>query len=155
MRNRSGVRGTLHRIGIMYDSIAGWESERTIIGLTIRIGRYIQIEIPPELHNKSVLVIGKPSAGKTTLLRAIARDAATRGEVVIVDTSGELCGTGVVPHRAVGNARRMFVRDPSKQHKVMSEAVQNHSPMAIVVDEIGNSFEARACCSMSQRGIQV
>ena len=104
---------------------------------------------------KSVLILGRPGVGKTTLLREAARILAEKKRVVIVDTSNEIGGDGDVPHPAVGKARRMQVREPMLQHEVMIEAVENHNPEVIVIDEIGRELEALAARTIAERGVQL
>ncbi len=104
---------------------------------------------------KSVLILGRPGVGKTTLLREAARILAENKRVVIVDTSNEIGGDGDVPHPAVGKARRMQVREPMLQHEVMIEAVENHNPEVIVIDEIGRELEAAAARTIAERGVQL
>ena len=69
----------------------------------------------------SLLFLGRPGVGKTTVIREMARVLSDElhKRVVIVDTSNEIGGDGDVPHPAIGGARRMQVPDPSQQHKVM------------------------------------
>ncbi len=104
---------------------------------------------------KSVLILGQPGVGKTTFLREAARILAESKRVVIVDTSNEIGGDGDVPHPAVGKARRMQVRVPTLQHEVMIEAVENHNPEVIVIDEIGRELEAAAARTIAERGVQL
>ncbi len=102
-----------------------------------------------------MLILGRPGVGKTTLLREAARILAESKRVVIVDTSNEIGGDGDVPHPAVGKARRMQVREPMLQHEVMIEAVENHNPEVIVIDEIGRELEAAAARTIAERGVQL
>src|SRR4030067_846373 len=104
---------------------------------------------------KSLLLLGRPGIGKTTMLREAARILADSKRVVIVDTSNEIGGDGDVPHPAVGSARRMQVAQPSLQHEVMIEAVENHNPEVIVIDEIGRELEAEAARTIAERGVQL
>ena len=142
--NRSGLPGTLHRISAIRNR------QGKIIGLTCRIGRVITGTISCikdfVVQNKSILFLGRPGVGKTTKLREIARlmadDLGKR--VVVVDTSNEIAGDGDVAHPAIGKARRMQVSQPEYQKDVMIEAVENHTPEVIVVDEIGTELEAQA-----------
>jgi stage III sporulation protein SpoIIIAA len=151
--NRAGLERTLHRI-------SGIRNRRgAIVGLTCRVGRavYGTIEIIEDLiqSGKSVLILGRPGIGKTTMLREAARTLSERNRVIIVDTSNEIGGDGDVPHPAVGKARRMQVATPSLQHEVMIEAVENHNPEAIVIDEIGRELEAQAARTIAERGVQL
>ena len=142
--NRSGIPGTLHRISAIRNR------QGKIVGLTCRIGRVVTGTISCIkdfcLQNKSILFLGRPGVGKTTKLREIARLMADelKKRVVIVDTSNEIAGDGDTPHPAVGHARRMQVRQPEYQKDIMIEAVENHTPEVIVVDEIGTEAEAQA-----------
>jgi stage III sporulation protein SpoIIIAA len=153
--NRSGIPGTLHRISAIRNR------QGKIVGLTCRIGRVVTGTISCIrdicLQNKSILFLGRPGVGKTTKLREIARlmadDFAKR--VVIVDTSNEIAGDGDTPHPAVGHARRMQVRQPEYQKDVMIEAVENHTPEVIVVDEIGTEAEAQAARTIAERGVML
>ncbi len=151
--NRAGIERTLHRISAIRNR------QGDIVGLTCRIGRavYGTLEIIEDLvsEGKSVLLLGRPGVGKTTLLREAARVLAEKNRVVIVDTSNEIGGGGDVPHPAVGRARRMQVATPSLQHEVMIEAVENHSPEVIVIDEIGRALEAQAARTIAERGVQL
>lgn len=151
--NRAGLERTLHRI-------SGIRNRRgQVVGLTCRVGRaiYGTIDIIQDLieSEKSVLLLGKPGIGKTTMLREAARILAEKNRVVIVDTSNEIGGDGDVPHPAVGAARRMQVAKPSLQHEVMIEAVENHNPEVIVIDEIGRELEALAARTIAERGVQL
>jgi len=151
--NRAGIERTLHRISAMRNK------RGVVIGLTSRVGRavYGTIDIIEDLimSGKSVLLLGRPGIGKTTMLREAARILAERTRVVIVDTSNEIGGDGDVPHPAVGRARRMQVSKPSLQHEVMIEAVENHNPEVIVIDEIGRELEAAAARTIAERGVQL
>jgi stage III sporulation protein SpoIIIAA len=151
--NRAGIERTLHRI-------SGIRNRRgDVVGLTLRVGRavYGTFDIIQDLitEGKSLLLLGRPGVGKTTLLREAARYLADSKRVVIVDTSNEIGGDGDVPHPAVGRARRMQVATPSRQHEVMIEAVENHSPEVIVIDEIGRELEAMAARTIAERGVQL
>lgn len=151
--NRAGIERTLHRI-------SGIRNRRAdVVGLTLRVGRavYGTFDIIQDLitEGKSLLLLGRPGVGKTTLLREAARFLADTKRVVIVDTSNEIGGDGDVPHPAVGRARRMQVATPSRQHEVMIEAVENHSPEVIVIDEIGRELEAMAARTIAERGVQL
>lgn len=151
--NRAGMERSLHRISAIRNR------QNTIIGLTCRVGRavYGTIDIIEDLitAGKSVLLLGPPGVGKTTLLREAARVLAESTRVVIVDTSNEIGGDGDVPHPAVGRARRMQVSVPTRQHEVMIEAVENHNPQVIVIDEIGRELEAMAARTIAERGVQL
>ncbi|MCS6835538.1 MAG: AAA family ATPase [Anaerolineae bacterium] len=151
--NRAGLERTLHRIS----AIRNRRGE--IVGLTCRIGRavYGTIDIIEELikSGKNLLMLGSPGVGKTTMLREAARVLAEEKRVVIVDTSNEIGGDGDVPHPAVGRARRMQVPRPDLQHEVMIEAVENHNPQVIVIDEIGREQEAAAARTIAERGVQL
>ncbi len=151
--NRAGIERTLHRISAIRNR------RGDVVGLTCRVGRavYGTIDILQDIieagHN--VLLLGPPGVGKTTLLREAARVLAETRRVVIVDTSNEIGGDGDVPHPAVGRARRMQVAKPHLQHEVMIEAVENHNPETIVIDEIGRELEARAARTIAERGVQL
>ncbi|MBN1303365.1 MAG: AAA family ATPase [Anaerolineales bacterium] len=151
--NRSGLERTLHRISAIRNR------RGTIVGLTCRVGRavYGTINIIEDIieSGKSILMLGRPGVGKTTMLREAARILAESKRVVIVDTSNEIGGDGDVPHPAVGRARRMQVSTPSLQHEVMIEAVENHNPEVIVIDEIGRELEATAARTIAERGVQL
>jgi stage III sporulation protein SpoIIIAA len=151
--NRAGLERTLHRISAIRNR------RGHIVGLTCRVGRavYGTIDIIQDLveSGKSILLLGRPGIGKTTMLREAARILAETKRVVIVDTSNEIGGDGDVPHPAVGRARRMQVRTPSLQHEVMIEAVENHNPEVIVIDEIGRELEAAAARTIAERGVQL
>ncbi len=151
--NRAGLERTLHRIAAIRNR------RGHIVGLTCRVGRavYGTIDIVQDLieSGKSLLLLGRPGVGKTTLLREAARTLAETKRVVVVDTSNEIGGDGDVPHPAVGRARRMQVATPSLQHEVMIEAVENHNPEVIVIDEIGRELEAIAARTIAERGVQL
>jgi stage III sporulation protein SpoIIIAA len=151
--NRAGLERTLHRISAIRNR------RGHIVGLTCRVGRavYGTIDIIQDLveSGKSLLLLGKPGIGKTTMLREAARTLADKKRVIIVDTSNEIGGDGDVPHPAVGQARRMQVATPSLQHEVMIEAVENHNPEVIVIDEIGRELEAEAARTIAERGVQL
>jgi stage III sporulation protein SpoIIIAA len=151
--NRSGITRTLHRI-------SGIKNRRQeVVGLTCRVGRAVfgTLGIIEDLIHagKSILLLGRPGVGKTTMLREAARILAESRRVVIVDTSNEIGGDGDIPHPAVGRARRMQVSTPSRQHEVMIEAVENHNPQVIVIDEIGRQQEAEAARTIAERGVQL
>jgi len=151
--NRAGMERTLHRISAIRNR------RGDIVGLTCRIGRavYGTIEIIQDMieSEQSVLMLGSPGVGKTTMLREAARVLAEARRVIIVDTSNEIGGDGDVPHPAVGRARRMQVPQPSLQHEVMIEAVENHNPEVIIIDEIGRALEADAARTIAERGVQL
>ena len=153
--NRAGVERTLHRISAIRNR------RGDVVGLTLRFGRavYGTIRIIEDLifSGKSVLLLGKPGVGKTTMLREVARvladDAGKR--VIVVDTSNEIAGDGDIPHPGIGRARRMQVPKPALQHDVMIEAVENHMPEVIIIDEIGTELEANASRTIAERGVQL
>lgn len=153
--NRAGIERTLHRISAIRNR------QNEVIGLTCRIGRavYGTIDIVRDVieNGKSVLLLGRPGVGKTTLLREAARILATElnKRVVIVDTSNEIAGDGDIPHPAIGRARRMQVGRAEFQAQVMIEAVENHMPEVIVIDEIGTQAEAEAARTIAERGVQL
>ncbi len=153
--NRAGIEQTLHRIS----AIRNRQGE--VIGLTCRVGRAVfgTIGMIRDLveTGRSILMLGRPGVGKTTALREIARVLADELEkrVVIIDTSNEIAGDGDIPHPAIGRARRMQVARPELQHQVMIEAVENHMPEVIVIDEIGTELEALAARTIAERGVQL
>ncbi len=153
--NRAGIERTLHRISAIRNRVG------TIIGLTCRVGRavYGTVDILRDVieGGKSLLLLGRPGVGKTTLLRESARVLADDlgKRVVIVDTSNEIGGDGDIPHPGIGRARRMQVPSPDRQHAVMIEAVENHMPEVIVIDEIGTTAEALASRTIAERGVQL
>lgn len=153
--NRSGIERTLHRISSLRNR------KGSIIGLTCRVGRAIfgTISIIRDLLERkdSLLLLGRPGVGKTTAIREIARILADEMErrVVIIDTSNEIAGDGDIPHPAIGRARRMQVLRPELQHQVMIEAVENHMPEVIIIDEIGTELEALAARTIAERGVQL
>ena len=153
--NRSGIAGTLHRISAIRNR------QGKVVGLTCRIGRVVTGTISCIkdicLQNKSILFLGRPGVGKTTKLREISRLVADElaKRVVIVDTSNEIAGDGDIPHPAVGHARRMQVRQPEFQKDIMIEAVENHTPEVIIVDEIGTEAEAQAARTIAERGVML
>src|SRR5687767_5054692 len=153
--NRAGIERTLHRISAIRNR------NGKVVGLTCRIGRavYGTIEIITDFveTGKPILIMGRPGIGKTTMLREAARVLADDlgKRVVVVDTSNEIAGDGDIPHPAIGKARRMQVPEPAMQHAVMIEAVENHMPEVIVIDEIGTEQEAFAARTIAERGVQL
>ena len=153
--NRAGIERTLHRISAIRNR------KGQVVGITCRVGRsvYGTIRIIEDLvfSGKNILLLGRPGVGKTTMLREVARvladDALKR--VIIVDTSNEIAGDGDVPHPAIGHARRMQVPTPTEQHGVMIEAVENHMPQVIIIDEMGAETEAAAARTIAERGVQL
>ncbi len=153
--NRAGIERTLHRISAIRNRSG------IVVGLTCRIGRavYGTIAMIRDLveSGESVLLLGRPGVGKTTMLRETARVLADElgKRVIIVDTSNEIAGDGDIPHPGIGRARRMQVPTPTAQHSVMIEAVENHMPEVIVIDEIGTELEALAARTIAERGVQL
>jgi stage III sporulation protein SpoIIIAA len=151
--NRAGIARTLHRIAAIRNR------KGDVVGLTCRVGRavYGTIAIIQDIieSGNSILLLGRPGVGKTTMLREAARVLAEKKRVVIVDTSNEIGGDGDIPHPAIGRARRMQVAEPVLQHEVMIEAVENHNPEVIVIDEIGREMEAVAARTIAERGVQL
>lgn len=153
--NRSGIERTLHRISSIRNR------QGSIVGLTCRVGRAIfgTISIIRDLleRGESILLLGRPGVGKTTAIREIARVLADemKKRVVIIDTSNEIAGDGDIPHPAIGRARRMQVAKPELQHKVMIEAIENHMPEVIIIDEIGTELESLAARTIAERGVQL
>ncbi|CAN5223881.1 AAA family ATPase [soil metagenome] len=153
--NRAGIERTLHRISAIRNR-AG-----KVVGLTCRIGRAVfgTIDIIRDIveGGQSLLILGRPGVGKTTMLREVARVLADDlgKRVIVVDTSNEIAGDGDIPHPGIGEARRMQVRTPTEQHSVMIEGVENHMPEVIVIDEIGTELEAGAARTIAERGVQL
>ena len=152
--NRAGIPRTLHRIACIRNR------QQVIVGLTMRVGRAVSGSVAVIQDyvdaGASILLLGRPGVGKTTLLREVARVLAEQGKrVIIVDTSNEIGGDGDIPHAGIGRARRMPVQRPELQHAVMVEAVENHMPEVIVIDEIGTELEAQAARTIAERGVQL
>jgi len=153
--NRAGIERTLHRISAMRNR------RGAIVGLTCRVGRAVfgMVDLIDDLieSGQSVLLLGRPGVGKTTMLREVARVLAdsAKKRVIVIDTSNEIAGDGDIPHPAIGHARRMQVASPERQHAVMIEAVENHMPEVIIIDEIGTELEAQAARTIAERGVQL
>jgi stage III sporulation protein SpoIIIAA len=153
--NRAGIERTLHRISCIRNR------RDVVVGLTCRVGRavYGTVDVLRDVieSGKSILLLGRPGIGKTTLLRESARVLSTElsKRVIIVDTSNEIAGDGDIPHPGIGTSRRMQVPRPDLQHAVMIEAVENHTPEVIVIDEIGTEAEAQAARTIAERGVQL
>jgi stage III sporulation protein SpoIIIAA len=153
--NRAGIERTLHRISAMRNRVGD------VVGLTCRVGRAVfgTVDILRDVIERghSILLLGRPGVGKTTLLREAARVLADElgKRVIVVDTSNEIAGDGDIPHPGIGRARRMQVPSPDFQHAVMIEAVENHMPEVIVIDEIGTAAEALAARTIAERGVQL
>jgi stage III sporulation protein SpoIIIAA len=153
--NRAGIERTLHRISCIRNR------QFLINGLTCRVGRAVfgTISIIRDLleSRKSILILGKPGVGKTTIIREIARVLADEMEkrVIIIDTSNEIAGDSDIPHSGIGRARRMQVAKTEFQHQVMIEAVENHMPEVIIIDEIGTELEVLAARTIAEKGVQL
>merc|ERR1711912_56053 len=153
--NRAGIEKTLHRISSLRNR------QGSVIGLTCRIGRafFGTVSIIRDLleNNKSILLLGRPGVGKTTAIREIARvlSDGMKKRVIIIDTSNEIAGDGDLPHPSIGKARRMQVSNNQNQHEVMIEAVENHMPEIIIIDEIGTELEAEAARTIGERGVNL
>ena len=153
--NRAGIERTLHRISCIRNR------QSLINGLTCRVGRAIfgTISIIRDLleSGQSILILGRPGVGKTTIIREIARVLSDEMEkrVIIVDTSNEIAGDSDIPHSGIGRARRMQVSKTELQHQVMIEAVENHMPEVIIIDEIGTELEALAARTIAEKGVQL
>ena len=153
--NRAGIERTLHRISAIRNR------KGRVVGLTLRVGRAVfgTIDMLKDLiaTGRNVLLLGRPGVGKTTKLREVARVLADdlRKRVMVVDTSNEIGGDGDIPHPGIGVSRRMQVSRPDRQHDVMIEAVENHMPEVIVIDEIGTELESQAARTIAERGVQL
>jgi stage III sporulation protein SpoIIIAA len=153
--NRAGIERTLHRISCIRNR------QFLINGLTCRVGRAVfgTISVVRDLleSEKSILILGKPGVGKTTIIREIGRVLADEMEkrVIIIDTSNEIAGDSDIPHSGIGRARRMQVPKTELQHQVMIEAVENHMPQVIIIDEIGTDLEVLAARTIAEKGVQL
>lgn len=153
--NRTGIDGTLHRLSAVRDRYD------EIIGVTVRVGRFVSgIAEPlrgPLASQESLMIIGPPGVGKTTLLRDVSRILAEQHgpKCIVVDSSNEIGGDGKIPHRGIGNARRMQVSDPTRQAHVLLQALANHGPTAIVADELGQQADVDIITTIARRGVKV
>jgi len=153
--NRAGIKRTLHRISCIRNR------QFLINGLTCRVGRAVfgTISVIRDLleSEKSILILGKPGVGKTTIIREIARVLADEMQkrVIIIDTANEIAGDSDIAHSGIGRARRMQVAKAEFQHQVMIEAVENHMPQVIIIDEIGTELEVLAARTIAEKGVQL
>ena len=154
--NRAGIPGSLHRVSRRLNLAGG------VIGLSIRVGResdkaaWMIRDILADRAPHSILILGAPGLGKTTVLRSLAFELAKSNfRVEVVDTSNEIAGYDDIPHPSIGAARRLMVQSRAKQHEMMIQAVQNHSPQILIIDEIGTRNEALAASEISQRGVKI
>lgn len=152
--NRAGLNGELHRFSAMRDR------NQEIMGITIRIGRHVHGNAAMIMDylmgtDKSILILGEPGSGKTTIVREATRKLADSKNVIVVDTSNEIAGDGVLPNACIGLARRMMVPSLEKQSSVMIECVQNHTPHVMVIDEIGRPKEVQSARTVKQRGVRM
>ena len=159
--NRAGLEGTQRTKGSLHRFSAMRDRNRNITGVTIRIGRNVRgnasmlIDLLMHHKDKSILILGEPGSGKTTIVRNAANKLAELHNVIVVDTSNEIAGDGTIPHTCIGLARRMMVPSLDKQGEIMIECLQNHTPHVMVVDEIGRSKEVRAASTITQRGVRM
>jgi stage III sporulation protein SpoIIIAA len=159
--NRAGLDGTHRRTGSLHRFSVMKDRDEKSYGITIRVGRNVKgnasmlMDLLKNYRNKSILILGEPGSGKTTIVREAIRMLAEEQSVVVVDTSNEIAGDGTIPHSCIGKARRMMIPSLDKQGAKMIECVQNHCPHVIVVDEIGRSREAQAASTVKQRGIRM
>jgi len=152
--NRAGLNGKLHRFSAIRNR------DKDILGITIRVGRHVRGNAAILMDflmgsDKSILILGEPGSGKTTIVREATRKLAEEKNVLVVDTSNEIAGDGVVPHACIGLARRMMVPSLDQQSSVMVECVQNHTPHVMVIDEIGRPKEVQAARTVKQRGVRM